>query len=76
MQTVPLELPIERAAADTEQTRGDRLVAAHLLQGPDDVLALHVDQRRRVIGAAAAHTRRRTPSRCRCSCMLPARSPP
>ena len=56
MQAVPLQLPVERAAADAEQPRGDRLVAAHLLQGPDDVLAL--DGRRAAPSRIAAQRSR------------------
>ena len=52
MQTVPFELTIERAAADAEQPRGDRLVATDLLQRADDVLALDLDERRRGMLAA------------------------
>src|SRR6267142_1368419 len=48
VQAVPLELPVERAAADAEEPRGDGLVAPHLLQRPDDVLALDLDERRRI----------------------------
>ena len=47
MQAVPFELTIEGPPADAEQTRRHRLVAAHLLERPDDVLALDLDERRR-----------------------------
>src|SRR5437763_671531 len=52
VKAVPLELAIERAAADPEQTRGDRFVAANLLQRPNDVFALDLDERRRSVVAA------------------------
>ena len=78
VQSMPFELTVERAAADAEQPRGDRLVAAHLLQRADDVLALDLDERRRahsprdVLEAAPTAVPQRGISRC--SCMLPARS--
>jgi hypothetical protein len=49
VQAMPLQLPVKRAAADSEKTRGYRLVPAHLLQSPNDVLALHGHERRRRI---------------------------
>src|SRR5436190_24233334 len=52
VETVPFELTIERAAADPEETRGDRFVATNLLQRADDVFALDLDERRRAILAA------------------------
>ena len=46
VQPVPFELAVERAPADAEHASGDRLVAAHLLQRADDVIALDVDEQR------------------------------
>src|SRR6266478_8688 len=36
------DFPVERLRIDPEQCRGLRAVSAHLLQGRDDVLALHL----------------------------------
>jgi hypothetical protein len=47
----PFELTVERAPADPEQPRRNRLVAPHLLQRADDVVALHFDERCGVDGA-------------------------
>src|SRR5262250_1323807 len=52
MQAVTFELPIERAAADPKQTGSDSLVAANLLQRPNDVFALDLDERRWIAIAA------------------------
>ena len=40
------QLSVERTPAHAQQPRGHRLVAAHLLQRADDVVALYLNQRR------------------------------
>ena len=65
MQTMPLELPVERTAADAEQAGGDGLITADLLQRTDDVFALDLDEGRGAVfvaegDPAADHTRCRT----------------
>jgi hypothetical protein len=57
MKAMTLQLPVEGAAADAEQTGGNGLVAPDLLQRPDDVFALDFDER--CGGLIAGRLRRR-----------------
>ena len=61
VQPGPLELPVERAAADAEQPRRHGLVATRLIQCPRDVVALDSSQGhcRRIRGRWSAGRQRR-----------------
>ena len=64
METMSFELSVEGAAADAEHPGGNRLIAPHLLQGPDDVLAFDFYERDgsgRASGAASSTDSRIAP---------------
>jgi hypothetical protein len=57
VQAMPLELAVERAPAQAEQTRGSRFVTVNECQCPQDMFALDIDEWRRKRGLIRRRSR-------------------